>query len=821
MDRDGASPSRPRNGGMPARRAMARWAWRLFRRDWRSQFLLILLLGITVAGAVFGGSAAYNVSPLPNAHFGSATQLISFDASDPTTLQADLLAARKDLGSIEVIGHRYLPIPGSVQTMEIRAQSPTGRYGSPMLALRAGRYPTGSHEVALTPDLSKTLGAGIGSRLTLSGLHRKVVGVVEDPLDLREQFALVSPTGAGPLQSVTVLAKSSPTAFAAFRTDRSPLAFEALDQGQRTQTTTLVLVATTALVLLVGLVASAGFAVVAQRRLRQLGMVSAVGATQGHLWLLMAAGGAFVGGVAAAAGAVAGVILWAALSPVLETAANHRLSPLGLPWTFVAAVVALAVVTAVAAAWWPARTVIRVPIVEALSSRPPRPKPAHRSALLGLVFLVAGATSLVLADQQRPPLLIGGMLAMALGIVYVAPLAVRLIAELGRRASVGVRLSLRDVARHQARSAAALAAISLALAIAFAATVAASAAQHNADSGNLSSHQILVRIGDPGSAVVPVHGAQELHALSAQVERMTAGLQDAQVIALSMPFDPSVKPVPPGPGNDAGGQPVADLAVPTGSSSGDGRQSGTFRAYPLYVATPELLRFLGVAPATISPESDAVSSIPGELSIPNDPSAQTLQKVVHLPVATYSSAPTSVMTLAGLHRRRWDKIAAGWLIESGRSLTSAQVEQARNIAAAAGLTIETRDYQRSLGAVRIGAMCAGILLALGILAMTVGLIRTEGAKDLRVLIAAGANARIRRLLTATTAGTLALLGVGLGLTVAYLALAAAYWSSLGTLGHVPLPYLVTVVVCVPAAAFVAGWSLAGREPPAGARSATD
>jgi putative ABC transport system permease protein len=808
--------ARAGNGGMAARRAMFRWAWRLFRREWRSQVLLLVLLGLTVAGAIFGGSAAYNISPLPNTHFGSATQLLTFAASDSRALAADLAVARKDLGPIEVIGHRYLPIPGSVQTMEVRTQAPAGRYGAAMLALRAGRYPTGAHEAALTQDLSTTLGAGIGDRLTLGGQQRRIVGVVEDPLDLSEQFALVSPAGAGPLQSVSVLSAAPPAAFAAVRTGTSPLAFETLGGGQRALATTLALVATTVLLLLIALVASAGFAVIAQRRLRQLGMLAAVGATQAHLRLVMVASGAVIGGVAAAAGAAVGVVLWAVLSPLLETAAGHRLSPFGLPWAFVAAVVVLAFVSAVAAAWWPSRLVTRVPVVEALSSRPPQPRPAHRSALLGVGFVAAGVACLVLADQQKPPLLIGGMVAMALGILYVSPLAIRLLAALARRLPIGMRLSLRDLGRHQARSAAALAAISLALGIAFATTVAASAAQHPAGSGNLSSHQLLVRIGDLGNPVVPVHSSQQLHALAAQIGRMTALLNAPRVVALDMPFDPAVKPVPPGPDNGSGGQPVAELDVPTGPSSGSGRQSGTFRAYPLYVATPALLRALGVDPATVSPASDVVSPVAGALTI--FPEARALSHVRHLSGSTYSSAPSSALTLSGLRRRHWDRIAAGWLIESGRPLTSAQIAQARAIAASAGLTIETRDYQRSLGAIRLGAACAGMLLALGILAMTVGLIRTEAVRDLRVLIAAGAHTRIRRMLNAATAGSLALLGVAVGLVVAYLGLAAAYRSDLATLGHVPLTYLAAIIVCVPLGAFLAGWLFAGREPPAIARN---
>ena len=44
-------------GGVPARRAVIRWAWRLFRREWRQQLLVLAML--TVAVAVMTPSAQY------------------------------------------------------------------------------------------------------------------------------------------------------------------------------------------------------------------------------------------------------------------------------------------------------------------------------------------------------------------------------------------------------------------------------------------------------------------------------------------------------------------------------------------------------------------------------------------------------------------------------------------------------------------------------------------------------------------------------------------------------------------------------------------
>ncbi len=97
--------------------------------------------------------------------------------------------------------------------------------------------------------------------------------------------------------------------------------------------------------------------------------------------------------------------------------------------------------------------------------------------------------------------------------------------------------------------------------------------------------------------------------------------------------------------------------------------------------------------------------------------------------------------------------------------------------------------------------------------MVVGLIRAEAAGEVRTLTAIGAARTTRRTLTATTAGTLALLGALLGTGAAYLALAAGHRSDIGVLGQVPVLDLAITIIGVPAAAALAGWVLAGRKPP--------
>ena len=57
-------------GGAPARRALVRWALRLFRREWRQHALVLALLGLAVAIAVAGAATAYNMAPRRAAVFG-------------------------------------------------------------------------------------------------------------------------------------------------------------------------------------------------------------------------------------------------------------------------------------------------------------------------------------------------------------------------------------------------------------------------------------------------------------------------------------------------------------------------------------------------------------------------------------------------------------------------------------------------------------------------------------------------------------------------------------------------------------------------------
>src|ERR687892_2562142 len=201
------------------------------------------------------------------------------------------------------------------------------------MALRGGSYPVGPRQVAVTDGVAELLRLGLGSTLALDGLRRKVVGIVENPRKLSDEFALVSPSSAGAPDQVTVLVDASAESIDPFvrslgeRGESSFVGSEQRPNDRATDTLAMFSVATVFL-LLASLIASAGFAVVAQRRLRQLGMLAAIGATQKHVRLVLVAHGGIVGAIAAVCGTIAGLALWVAVAPTLESAVDHRIDRL-------------------------------------------------------------------------------------------------------------------------------------------------------------------------------------------------------------------------------------------------------------------------------------------------------------------------------------------------------------------------------------------------------------------------------------------------------------------------------------------------------------
>jgi len=808
------------NGSRVANRAVARWARRLLRREWRQQLLVLSLLTVAVAATVVGLGLVTNVQSSDQAYLGSAMTRVDVTSSDGNA-DSIIAAVRSQLGNVEVIEDAAVPIPGSTASTDVRAMQRNGHFSSPMLRVASGHYP-GAGEIAMTRSVLTSLSLRVGQTWTALGRSWRIVGVVENPKNLSDAFALVAPGQLAAPTSISFLANSGGGPGANVHVPSGEVV-GIMSNGtsaaarQQSQALAVLLLATIGLTF-IGLLSVAGFTVMAQRRLRSLGMIGAIGATDRQVRKVMLANGTAVGFVGAVLGTVIGLGSWVALRPAFENVVGHRINVMSLPWWAVGLGAALAVLASLAASWWPARTVSRMPVVAALSGRPPAPQPAHRFALLGTVLCVIGFV--LLARNSHLYLVVLGIVSVTGGALLLAPLGIQALALLARRSPVAVRLALRDLARYQARSGAALAAVSLAVGIC--ATIAISAAAQQAHDigytqGNLPNNQLVVWVdsasdsgpGPLGGKVAvaqPDEGPSQAQIASARAAAASIGnALNATPVELDALRNPGVAGSRLGPG---GG--LATLVRPI---SENGHKGFSF-VDETYLATPALLRLYGISSASI--HDPVVTSRSGSGSDKLfDGGSDTLRTVpiqVLGSLPKYTSAPGTLVTQAeatslGLVAQPW-----GFVVQTKHALTAAQIRDARNVAAAAGVTVETRSgHDNSLQQLRDYSTLAGVLIALAVLAMTVGLIRSETIGDLRTLNAAGAGGTTRRMLTATTAAALALLGGIIGTAGAYLALIAWHWGDVDYLDKPPLLNLAVLVIGLPVAALVGG-AVFGRTP---------
>jgi putative ABC transport system permease protein len=797
----------------------------MFRSEWRQQLLVVALIVVAVAATIVGAAVATNNPPPASSGFGTATDLATFQAPDPH-LAAQIATLRHRFGRTDVIENQTIAIPGSISTYDLRAQNPHGPFGQPMLSLVAGLYPTGPGQVAVTGGVASAFNLKIGDVWRVGGTARRVVGIVQNPQSLLDEFALVVPGQVRTPTQVTVLFDARGVDPASIGPNvQTPASASA---GNVINPDTITIAGLTLGMLLIALVAVGGFTVLAQRRLRSLGMLASVGATDKHIRLVVRANGVVVGIVGAIVGAALGLAVWLAYRPRLEASSHHLIGAFQLPWLVIVLALVLAVLATFAAASRPARSVARIPIVTALSGRPAPPKQVHRSAAPGLVLLAGAAVLFVYTGKSHGSgggslELILGFVALIAAVILLAPACLAVLARLGRRAPIAARLALRDLGRYRARSGSALAAISLGVLIAVLICVLSAARFGNVldyAGPNLASDQLIVFTpngpdGGPGNGPVSPVSGSKLRSMTSTARGIAAALGSHDIVQLV--------------------QTSATL-----QHAASGRQfSG-----PVYVATPQLLRAFGIKASQVDPAADILTMRPGLSGISrmqlvygnyfsgssppggggrsfpcpkNDCLANpVIEEVSSLPAGT--SAPNTVITEHAIHQLGLHSSTSGWLVQTPNPPTAAQITNARLTAAAAGMTIETKSSIPTSADILNWATVFGVVLALGILAMTVGLIRSETASDLRTLAATGASSSTRRTITAATAGALALLGAVLGTAAAYVAAIGYSFDNhldgLSSLSSVPVGNLLIILIGMPLIAAAAGWLLAGREPPA-------
>jgi putative ABC transport system permease protein len=836
---------RPNRGGVPARRAVVRWAVRLLRYEWKQQILIFALITAAVAATFIGSAVATTTPASASGVLGTAQNAVVFSGS-PAKFAPDIAAVQRHFGQTDVIETQQETIPGTVETFNLQAQDPYGPFGGPLLSLVSGQYPSGAGQVAVTGGLASDFRLSIGSTWTFGGVSRKVTGIVENPQSLLDEFALVAPGQVTtPSQAVVLFngrGMSTSAISAVLPGGSSVYDAASLSDANLVNPETISLAAAVLGILLIALVGVGGFGVLAQRRLRSIGMLAAQGATERNIRLVVSANGIATGIAGAVSGFVIGFIGWLLYRPTAESSSHHLIGIFQLPWTVIIASMVLAVLATYFAASRPARTISRVPVVAALAGRPPTPKKAGRLApIAGIALLVisfiliglAGSAAGTASSGGSSPLqeVALGLILLCVAIVLLAPACLGVVAWLGRPAPISARLALRDLSRYRARSGPAPAGIAVVTLIAVIVCVEAAA-----------------RLGDPLDYAGP-------NLTSSQLVVYTSGAYG------------------PGGGGGGGGQggpsagPVPSLAdqanvadsiakslgnasIITLYSSNAGLNhaaNGRNWSGQIYVATPQLLSLFGISQSQVNPDADFLTMRPGLstmsmmqfLNTPKDgPAAPgqgnqwpcpagscianpSIQEVSQLPSGT--SAPNTVVTEHGLRALDLQSSVSpeGWFIQVPNALTAAQIRNAQQVAAASGMSVETRNSIPSLATVVNDATVFGIVLALAILGMSVGLVRSEAARDLRTLTATGASGTTRCILVATTAGALGFTGALMGIAGGYLA-AIGFASSnsldtLSELGSIPVGNLLLILIGMPLIAAVVSWLVTLREPPGIAR----
>jgi len=842
-DRPVREPEDPRRAA-GARRALSRWALRLALREWRQRILIVLLIAVASAATLLGIAVASATPGTPNAGtFGTARTLIELPGTTPG-LAGVVAKIEHAHGPASVIYDEPIAT-GQAGGADLRAQDPSAPYTKVLLALDAGRYPSGPGQVAVTQELAQLYGLRTGATWhvpagTGNGVGRAftVTGIVENPSNLLDEFALVAPGQLSAPGDVRVfLGESLDSASAAAAGNVIPknanVSTPAPSDSVVTPATVVLVVSVLGLVF-IGLVATAAFTVMAQRRQRALGMLASLGATEADVRFVLIIDGLAAGVAGAVIGAAVAAGAWFWYYPHLEAATAHRTDPLALPWAAVIIGLLLAVATSVLAAVWPGRAVSKVPVVAAISERVEPPQVVARSLRPGILFLVGGLFLLFASGgwdgsgHNGRYLIIIGLVCCEIASALLAPFLVDRLSRLAWRAPLATRLAVRDLERYRSRSGAAMAAISFAVFLATIAIVIASVRFDDAldyTAPNMASNQLIFYApgNDPTQNQGQFTPAAKLAAARAGAAALAAQVHAPAPLELDVPVSVNV-PMP--------GQPTENQYGGVLSIAGDHGFGGL-----MYVATPGLLKAFGISQSELNPAADILTARPGLPSTGNltlvsgsylaePPSSPcpagacilnpVIQEVGKLPAGT--AVPNSVITEKAVRALGETAVPVGWLIQAPSALTPVQINAARQTALGLGATVATKSGQLSLGQISNGATVGGLLLALGVLAMTAGLIRGETARDLRTLTATGAGARTRRALAGVTAGVIAFLGAALGTVTALLAgVVWAHSSLVQTFGSVPWSDVGLLVVGMPLVGAAAGWLLGGRAPAAVAR----
>lgn len=503
---------------MSARSGRWRVASRLARREvrrhpWRHLLVLVMIF-VPVAGALAAFSAmstwqdfdrlegSYDRAPTGLAHWEPTRPPRDGDEDSPDLPPGATEVTRwtggdwfvSDVARDDGDGPLLLPA-------EVIEASP-GSVGAPAFVVDRGRLPERADEILLTRALAADGDWAIGDQVESAKSERRfeVVGIGQLGSNIDRPAAAVTgldeaywTTPVGGYSEVrlpdgdrygepwiSIVGYQEQWFRPAPGQPVSSLGPDFVPTQPRLEVTTIVgpsiTMAAAVLCTVVAVIASAAFALASRRQLRSIGLLATAGvdpATVRRAIVLQGAIPGLLAGLAAIALGLA-VTTLEQQQRVLQELTGVLGARTVLSWPGAIVTLVLGTASGAAAAWQPARTATRVPVLSALAGRKPvGPVPTNiplgglalwgvGAILLGVGFGLDGRSAVSIV---QPLLLFGGTIAFALGAVGLAPLGVAMLGPAADRCRGALRLALRGLSRHRTQSAATVAAMAVVLAL--------------------------------------------------------------------------------------------------------------------------------------------------------------------------------------------------------------------------------------------------------------------------------------------------------------------------------------------------------------------
>ena len=803
------------------RGAVVRIARRNILRSRFRSLLVVLLVMLPVAGMVAAGAILQTVTPTAERsvtrQMGRADLLVYPASADASLAQLrDAVPAGSRIEPV-LNGPGRLVIPGMEASIALRSMALDG-LARGMLTIVEGRTPRNAGEVAVSAAIGTLANVRIGDAVNLKVSSPVVVGIVEDPFDLKARVVLqdVSVAEAAQAQGGVTWLVGLPSGtdatgleVGAVTTASSELAFRITSRDQATAENAAPSVAIVVLgglaLVEAALVASAAFAVSIRRRQRELGLLAATGAEPRQLAGTVIAEGLLLGAAGALIGAIVGFAGALVASAWLDQLTDRRNPPVGIAPALLVVACGIGVLAALIAAIVPAWTAARSPVLTALSGRRPAQAPARRTLSAGIAMIAVAVAVTGLGATLRLHgsdgssgtvsllLLLAGAVLGTLGFGACSPWLLERLERPASRLPLAGRIAVRDTARARSRNGP----IVTALLASFAATVALAAYMASLDASYAANWSPWLRpdqiyLQGEGIATGGTGVAEELGAIAAAP--IPGAVSDTRTIWIAR--------------GDSDDMHLGVLNV----SVGDGE---LLKALGAEEATPDLLAgavvLLAKEPAAVTQATIHVLDGGGAAITREVVSARLVTTgidSVDLPGAVISAATAARLGVPT------PAVSRRFLIRLGHPVTDADLARAAAVAARYpdAWADAAMGPPRPGDGFRLAMLLASLLFALSVTGVAVALGEAESRPEQRTLLTLGADPIVRRRIAAGRAAVISLLAGVLAVPAGLL----PTWGLLLSRGSplvVPLPEILSALVGVPLLVVAATLLLTRPIPP--------